>query len=151
MAFVLDVLDPILAAGSMLASDSGVDLSVVSSNELPGVWVCPRALQEAVSNVLDNAIKYVALGHSSHPRVTIEIEPHEKVPGVVKRVTDNGPGIPEKEQKDIFARGYRGELTRSIDGSGIGLDISRPIMTGMGGELRLAETSASGTTFELIL
>lgn len=151
MAFVMDILDPILAAGKMFASESGIDLSVVVSKELPGVWVCPTALQEAVSNVLDNALKYVSLGHSSHPRVTIEIEPHSTVPGVVIRITDNGPGIPEKEQNEIFERGYRGELTRSIKGSGIGLDISRSMITKMGGELRVAETSAEGTTFEFIL
>lgn len=151
MAFVLDILDPILDAGKILASESGIDLTVVASKELPGVWVCPTALQEAVSNVLDNALKYVSLGHSSHPRVIIDIEPHSTVPGVVIRVTDNGPGIPEKERNEIFERGYRGELTRSIVGSGIGLDISRSMIVRMGGELRVAETSSEGTTFEFIL
>jgi signal transduction histidine kinase len=67
---------------------------------------------------------------------------HPAVPGVVIRVSDNGPGIPLDEQNDIFERGRRGERTLQIGGSGIGLDISRSMMTRMGGELRLAGSSA---------
>lgn len=151
MGFVMDILDPILSAGKVLASEKGVDLQIIASSDLPGVWVSPTALQEAVSNVMDNAIKYVTLGQSSYPRVVVEIEQHPTVPGVVIRVSDNGPGIPLEEQNDIFKRGHRGERTLDIEGSGIGLDISRSMMTRMGGELRLAGSSDNGSTFEFIL
>jgi signal transduction histidine kinase len=151
MGFVMDILDPILSAGRVLASEKGVDLQIIASNDLPGVWVSPTALQEAVSNVMDNAIKYVTLGQSSYPRVVVEIDRHPAVPGVVIRVSDNGPGIPLDEQNDIFKRGHRGERTLHIGGSGIGLDISRSMMTRMGGELRLAGSSDNGSTFEFIL
>ena len=153
MSFVMDILEPIFEAAKMLASEVGIEIRVRASNELPGVWVSPTALQEAVSNVLDNALKYVVLGDpSKHPKVTIDILPHSEVPGVVIRISDNGPGIPSEEQEEIFKRGFRGKLTRLIDGSGIGLDISRSMMRKMGGDLQLvASDSENGSIFEFVL
>lgn len=151
MGFIMDILDPIFSASKVLAADRGIDLEVVDHTDLPGVWASPKALQEAVSNVLDNALKYVVLGQANHPRVVVQTEPLSPEKGVVVRISDNGPGIPMEEKDEIFRRGYRGERTLTIDGSGIGLDISRSMMSRMGGELRLAESGMQGSTFEFIL
>ena len=54
-------------------------------------------------------------------------------------VQDNGPGIPPAEKEAVFMRGYRGDATRLVPGSGIGLDISKSMITQMGGILDIAE------------
>jgi signal transduction histidine kinase len=156
MGFVMDILDPIFSGGKGVAADRGIDLQIEASDELTGVWTNPKALQEAVANVLDNAIKYVVFGQSTYPRVVVQVDPilsadrHE--PGIRLRISDNGPGVPVEERDAIFFRGYRGERTRSaVDGSGIGLDISQSMVARMGGELRLVKTSHEGSTFEFIL
>jgi signal transduction histidine kinase len=151
MAFVTDILDPILRNYEILASTDSIDLKLVMSDELPGVWINSRLLQEAVSNVLDNALKYVKLGSANNPKVTVEVQPHPSVPGVIIRISDNGPGISEEEQDDIFQRGYRGKRTISIPGSGIGLDISRSMLSRMGGDLTLIKSSPKGSIFEFVL
>lgn len=157
MGFVMDILEPILDAGKVFASEQGITLEIRAASDLPGVWVHPKALQEAFSNVLDNALKYVALGSNSSGdnntlRVVVEAQRHSPEPGVVLAISDNGPGISSEDVPSIFERGYRGTRTLSLEGSGIGLDIARSMLARMGGELRLRETSMTrGTVFEIVL
>mmetsp|Transcript_4656 Transcript_4656/g.6745 ORF Transcript_4656/g.6745 Transcript_4656/m.6745 type:complete len:575 (+) Transcript_4656:63-1787(+) len=152
MGFVSDVLSPILEAGKAIAFEKGIDFQLSVSEDLPGVWLRPKALQEAVANLLDNALKYVVLGHSSNPSIRVVIDelptPEQ---GVSVRISDNGPGVPPIEKEKIFARGYRGERTSTIDGTGIGLDITRSMVSSMGGNINLANASDEGSTFEILL
>ena len=65
MTFPQDVLGPIVYAAQAISLEQGIDFDAVGFDpdaELPGVSVCPKWLQEAVSNLLDNAIKYAPLG-----------------------------------------------------------------------------------------
>jgi signal transduction histidine kinase len=151
MGFVMDILDPIFAASKALASERGINLEIESSDDLCGVWVRPKALQEAVSNVLDNALKYVVLGETRHPKVTVRVQACTSEPGIRVRIEDNGPGIPTQEREAIFHRGYRGTRTETIDGTGIGLDISRSMILAMGGKLVLVDSINQGSTFDILL
>jgi len=147
MAFVDDVLEPIVSAFRAIAEDQRIEFvvesPVVPVDELPGVTVCPSALQEAVSNLLDNAFKYVVTGNNTnrrHPRVRLCMKPNEagEEAGVTILVQDNGPGISAEEREKIFQRGYRSPRTSSsVDGSGIGLDIAKSLVDRMGGRLRV--------------
>ena len=133
--------------------------------ELPGVSVNPKLLQEAVVNVLDNAIKYVSYGENgvqgienSNPKIRVTLAPNgdDIPPGVTILIEDNGPGIRSEDEKVIFERGYRGEYTNSLTkGSGIGLDISRELIAAMGGSLELLTNDHSrylqGTVMRFIL
>ena len=167
MSFLPDVLQPILSPSKAMATDLGIDLEVIGDGddaELPGVNVCPKHVQEAVVNILDNAIKYVTLGQNSVPgvknespriRVTLESNDDGLPPGVTILVEDNGPGIPMEERDAIFERGYRGGNTNVLTtGMGIGLDISQEMIAGMGGSLELVQNQLEhlqGTVMRLIL
>lgn len=78
-------------------------------------------VQEAVSNVLDNALKYVRANEESHdtestPAVTVVLEAHENAVAVVVR--DSGRGFEESELESVFKRGFRGRASganRPID------------------------------------
>lgn len=148
MTFVADVLDPIVSAFRAISSERGIYFEVVEDSiELPGVMAAPKSLQEAISNVLDNAFKYVVLPKEGSPflknpspHVRVRMLPNKGETGVTILVEDNGPGITSSSDREsIFNRGFRGESTSFIDGSGIGLDISRTLIERMGGVLDLAD------------
>ena len=156
MSFVPDVLESTFSPCQSMARDMGINMEIIGIGddvELPGVKIVPRLLQEAVINVLDNAIKYVKLGkdgkagiENESPMIRVTLKPNEgdEPVGVTILVEDNGPGIPKDEIDTIFDRGYRGINTSNTTvGSGIGLDISKEMMGKIGGNLDLVEKKGS--------
>jgi len=110
----------------------------------------PSELRTAISNVLDNAVKYSA---GREINVTVEVAiPDEK--NVQVRVRDSGVGIPPDELKRIFKRFYRvpGRTLSQIKGTGLGLFIVRSIAKAHGGRV-FAESGgeARGTTITIEL
>lgn len=115
----------------------------------PRVDADPEELRTAVSNILDNAIKY----STGHVDIAVQIEiPDEK--RVVLRVRDQGVGIPADALKRVFRRFYRvpGRPSSQVKGTGLGLFIVRAIARAHGGKV-FAESAgwSYGTTitFEL--
>jgi signal transduction histidine kinase len=117
-----------------LAEEVGVALSVGkvatvtldANRELVG---------QALSNVVDNAIKYAA-GSGDAPSVRVSL-----VRGggdVVLEVADNGPGVPPEDLERVTERFVRLEQSRSQPGSGLGLSLTRAVMEFHGGRLELS-------------
>lgn len=97
----------------------------------------PFALRRALTNVIDNAIKY---GGNAKVKVS-------SCQGVVEIVVDdNGPGIPDGELDEVFAPFYRLERSRSREtgGAGLGLSIARTIAHAHGGEIILSNRAGGG-------
>lgn len=165
MTFVTDVLDPIFETYATIASEQGISFEVMveDEEELPGVMTAPKSLQEAVSNVFDNAFKYVKLPKMNSPftrnpnpcvrvRVFANQRDGERPGGVTISVEDNGPGVPEEDYERIFDRGYRSERTAAlVEGTGIGLAIARALMRRMGGNLDMGVGSLDGTVVKFSL
>jgi two-component system, OmpR family, sensor histidine kinase SenX3 len=108
----------------------------------------PGGLRTAISNLLDNAIKYSA--------ENVEISVHLEIPDglVLLRVTDRGVGIPAEELKRIFKRFYRvpGRNSFKIKGTGLGLFIVRAVAKAHGGKAyATSDGEGLGTTFTLEL
>lgn len=97
---------------------------------------------EALSNVLDNAIKYTKEG-----TITVTVHSYEMFACV--EVSDTGIGIKEKEHAKVFQRFYRGEEVLDENGVGIGLYLARQIMQQQGGYIRLISRPSKGTSFGL--
>jgi signal transduction histidine kinase len=89
---------------------------------------------QALSNVVDNAIKYSA-GTSAAPAVSVSLERAGDELRVV--VDDNGPGIPEEDRERVTERFVRLETSRSRPGSGLGLSLAKAVMKFHGGRLDL--------------
>jgi two-component system phosphate regulon sensor histidine kinase PhoR len=72
---------------------------------------------------------------------------------VLLSVADNGPGIAPREQKRVFDKFYRGSdpLSRSIEGTGLGLSMVKHIVTGHGGKVSVASDLGHGATFTIAL
>lgn len=105
----------------------------------------PKWTEEAVCNLLDNAIKYTPSGGS----VTVEVENYELFSAV--RVRDTGPGIPEGEQAKIFGRFHRAPGAYQAEGVGIGLYLTREIAERQGGYVKVESTPGTGSVFSLYI
>ncbi|HTV49925.1 MAG TPA: HAMP domain-containing sensor histidine kinase [Steroidobacteraceae bacterium] len=91
-------------------------------------------LAQAVNNLIDNALKYVADGG----RVRVEVEPRPgNMVGIV--VADDGPGIPDPEKPKATQRFYRGDASRGTPGVGLGLPLVEAIAKLHGGSLELSD------------
>eukprot|EP00804_Cyclotella_cryptica_P028139 CCRYP_011011-RB/>CCRYP_011011-RB protein AED:0.05 eAED:0.05 QI:761/1/1/1/0/0/3/817/436 len=168
MAFPQDILGPIVYSFQAISRESGIDLEIEGFDqdaEVPGVTVCTKYLVEAVTNVLDNAIKYAPSkrrgrgrpSKNSLPKIKVSLSPNEPPleAGVTLYIEDNGPGIEKEDMERVFERGYRGrQVQGKIDGNGLGLGMSMGIIRKMGGMLDLLEDGPShlgGATIRIIL
>ena len=105
----------------------------------------PKWTEEALCNLLDNAVKYTPAGGE----VAVEVHPYELFTAVTVR--DTGPGIPESEQAGIFRRFYRAPGAWQAEGLGIGLYLTRQIAVGQGGYVRVKSAPGAGSTFGLYM
>lgn len=101
--------------------------------------------REVLINILDNAIKY------SPPRSNIDIHLEETEMYTVICVSDQGMGIHTEEINQIFQRFYRSPDTKSIEGSGIGLYLSRLILEKEHAYITVESTVKKGSTFKIWL
>jgi two-component system OmpR family sensor kinase len=104
----------------------------------------PADTYDAVSNLMENAIKY---GRGTRVLVSARSERGS----VVVRVTDGGPGISDAERDRIFERFYRGVESDGTSGSGLGLAIAARAAERLGGRVVLEESRPGSTTFTLIV
>ncbi len=103
-----------------------------------------RWTAEAIFNILDNAVKY----SSPEGNVRIVLQKYEMFARL--DISDNGIGIAPEETEKIFQRFYRGKNTVDYEGVGIGLYLSRKIVSDQGGYIKVM-SSASKTTFSIFL
>lgn len=105
----------------------------------------PKWTEEAIYNLLDNAVKYTPPGGAVS--VTAVVYPMFSA----VHVRDTGPGIGEEEQPRVFQRFYRGAAYRDTEGVGIGLYLVRQIAEGQGGYTKLTSKVGAGSTFSIYL
>ena len=109
-------------------------------------------LQQVLLNILSNAVKYTGVG--GHIELTIEELPRDGHYARYKfTVADNGMGMSEEYQKHIFEPFTRAEnsVTNKVQGTGLGMAITKSIVSMMGGAISFTSTLNKGTTFEVIL
>jgi two-component system sensor histidine kinase SenX3 len=104
-------------------------------------------LVSAVSNLIDNAVKYSEKGDN----VTVRVSPADETVDI--SVSDEGIGIPPSDIDRIFERFYRVDRARSrgTGGTGLGLSIVRHVMNNHGGSVNVTSQEGEGSTFMLTL
>lgn len=166
---VSDIMDFSKARSGELAVDLGaVDLCVAVSesllllapvvgakplrlaNEVPGNFPLARAdetrLAQVLQHVVGNAIKFTESGE-------VRVQATRSEGRLVVLVSDTGPGIPDHKVHTVFAAFEQGDgsTTRMHGGTGLGLAFVRQLMELQGGTVKVAKTSAGGTTIALEL
>jgi len=112
------------------------------ADPLPLVRMDVERITEVLLHLLDNAAKY------SPPETPIQITAELRNGEVVTSVADHGPGIDNMEQEMIFEKFYRGRNQRMvIQGTGMGLAISRAIVELHGGEIGVVSQAGRGSVF----
>jgi two-component system phosphate regulon sensor histidine kinase PhoR len=129
----------------LAAKTKGHDLRVQIDPAVPPVPGNADYLERAVTNLLDNAIKYTPPGG----RITITAGRDGDC--VLIEVTDNGIGIPAEDQPRIFERFYRVDRSRSreMGGTGLGLSIVKHVAQVHRGNVEVSSSPGQGSTFRL--
>ena len=125
------------------AKEKGISI-VAESKDADAVFDS-KWTEEAIFNLLDNAVKYTPSGGE----VRISVTSYELFSAV--HISDTGPGIPEEEQPKVFQRFYRGMEHQTEEGVGIGLYLVRQIAEGQGGYVKVTSEKDTGSTFSLYL
>lgn len=113
-------------------------------DDVPAIWVDALQLDQAITNVVENALRFAPPGTS----VTVTVVPWHG--GIEIRIADRGPGIPAEDREHVFeAFVRRGD--RSPGGSGLGLAIARAVVVAHGGRITVQETPGGGCTVVLEL
>ena len=109
--------------------------------------ISPPLLEQALVNLIDNAVKY------SEPRAEVAVEVTETETELVIRVRDRGCGIEKKYLPQLFSRFFRVDKARSrkLGGTGLGLAIVKLIIQVHGGRVSVESTPGKGSTFSLHL
>ncbi|MEM7049478.1 MAG: ATP-binding protein [Acidobacteriota bacterium] len=130
---------------SEAAESQGVTLSsrVVAA---PSVVADRIALQRAVANLVDNALKFTPDGGTVEVGVESYGEDH-----VVLFVEDSGPGVPEADRPKIFERFYRADASRQKSGHGLGLSYVKAAVKANGGRVAVTCPPQGGSRFEIRL
>ncbi|MBM3271048.1 MAG: HAMP domain-containing histidine kinase [Candidatus Sericytochromatia bacterium] len=125
--------------------DAAPEIEIEAAAGLPRALADPDAAQQAIANLVHNALKYggdppevgVGISHG-HGRVRVA-------------VLDRGPGIPPEQRESVFDPYVRvgQEITRTSQGLGLGLALVRAYMRGQGGTVVLKDRPGGGSVFEL--
>jgi two-component system, OmpR family, sensor histidine kinase SenX3 len=141
--FVHDAADRVRPA----AEQRGIEIDVAAVPARLSVVGDRRQLVSAVTNLLDNAVKY------SEPGSTVHVTSRTDGRWVDVAVRDRGIGIPRRDLERIFERFYRVDRARSREtgGTGLGLAIVRHVASNHRGEIRVDSREGAGSTFTLRL
>ena len=107
--------------------------------------VDPNRIQQALANLLDNAVKYTR----EHGRISIECSSSDDT--VQVRIKDDGIGIPVAEQARIWDRLYRGDKSRGHRGLGLGLSLVKAVVEAHGGRVTVESAEGAGSEFSVSL
>ncbi|MDR1816304.1 MAG: cell wall metabolism sensor histidine kinase WalK [Clostridiales Family XIII bacterium] len=104
-------------------------------------------MEQVIHNILSNAIKYT----NERGRIDVDLLPLDNCIQIV--ISDNGVGIPEKDQARVFERFFTVDKarSRSLGGTGLGLAISKQIIEGHGGTIGIESKAGKGTTVTVTL
>ncbi|MBN2212520.1 MAG: PAS domain S-box protein [Sedimentisphaerales bacterium] len=145
--------DIVTAAAGLLepqAQDKGIHLEVIWECSDRRVQTDPTRLKQCLINLLGNAVKFTDEGYV---RLRIQKEQHDDAGWYLLHVEDSGIGI-EPEKQEIVFEAFKqadGSTVRRFGGTGLGLTITRELITMLGGTIRLESEYGQGSVFTLSL
>lgn len=144
---IAGIIPDIVARLSPLAETRGASFEVAIPAVVPAVEASIVLVESAIDGVVNNAIKYAG----GLIRIAVKAERRRNHGVVIVTVSDKGPGVPRPERHKLFEPFYRGSraIQSGVQGTGIGLYLSRRIARLYGGDARARFPADGGTTIEL--
>ena len=144
---ISEVIDNVLSTHRYQIINSGFDIQTDIRPCLPSVLIDRDAMSQALSNLLDNAIKYS--GKVKQISITAKVLRSD----LSIEITDHGIGIPRAEQAKIFEKFYRvgNGLVHDVKGSGLGLALVKHIIEAHKGTISVESDVGKGTRFTILL
>lgn len=143
----VDVADECVSLLTPVAAQSGIRLVLEKQAAADrSIWVTVdrQRLKQVLLNLISNGIKY----NGEHGSVSVSFERAERDQRLKIHVTDTGPGIAPEQMEQLFAPFERlGAEGSEIEGTGLGLALSKPLMEAMGGSISVASEPRRGSTF----
>jgi len=126
-----DLVREVVAKVMPTALTNGLKINLHCDENIPLVLIDGRRIGRAISNIIDNSMKFV------NSDGIIDITVLKKEDGVEISITDNGTGVSDNEMGEIFERFYRTDKSRNREtgGSGLGLAITKQIVEIHGGKI----------------
>jgi len=141
-----EVITRVLKRFDGILEDKALTLEQDIAPDLPCIHVSAGRVDQVISNLIDNAVKYT-------PKGTITVRAVADDHQVTISIGDSGIGMLPQEQKGLFTKFYRAQndLTRQIEGTGLGLAIAKSIVEQYGGRIWVQSTWEEGSTFSFSL
>jgi signal transduction histidine kinase len=142
-----EVIENVLSSYRYQITNSGFDIQTNTQPDLPSVFIDRDAMAQAISNLLDNAIKYS--GAVKQLSITTATLPSN----LSIEIADHGIGIPRDEQAKIFEKFYRvgNGLVHDVKGSGLGLSLVKHIIEAHKGTISVESDVGKGSRFTILL
>ncbi len=149
---ILEVIRPIYQSFLPLAEKKGIQLGFKHRKDLPYFFFDKNKVEKVVYNILSNALKFTSVGSVQCEVSSIVLDKPNKLPAtncLLLTVKDTGFGIPQSEVPKIFDRFYQVDAssTRTGEGTGIGLALTKELVELMGGEIEVESELGLGTKF----
>jgi signal transduction histidine kinase len=142
-----EVIDNVLSTHRYQIINSGFTVQTDIQSDLPPVLIDRDAMTQAISNLLDNAIKYS--GEIRQLSITAKMLGSD----LSIEIADRGVGIPRAEQAKIFEKFYRvgNGLVHDVKGSGLGLSLVKHIIEAHNGTISVESDVGKGSRFTILL
>ncbi|SDS23968.1 PAS domain S-box-containing protein [Polaribacter sp. KT25b] len=122
---------------------NGQIITLQYENSIIKVVLDPKLLKHIIHNLLSNAIKY----SEENQEIIIKVTPNNKLVNI--KIIDQGIGIPQEDQANMFQRFYRADNAANIQGTGLGLNIVKQYTDLMDGTINFKSELNKGSTFYL--
>lgn len=145
------VVDDAVEHARPIIDRAGFVLERSDADDIPPVLADETALKQSLGNLLSNAVKYGLPGR--WVKLEVAATNGDEKPEVEISVHDRGPGVPPKEVRSIFEPYYRSvsATDSKVPGSGLGLNLAKRMVHGMGGRLTLRSVPGQGSVFTIHL
>src|SRR5690349_1105460 len=142
-----EVIANVLSSYRYQITNSGFDVQTNMQPDLPPVVIDRDAMSQAISNLVDNAIKY------SREVKQLSIKTETLGSDLSIEIADRGIGIPRAEQEKVFEKFYRvgNGLVHDVKGSGLGLSLVKHIIEAHKGTISVESDTGKGSRFTILL
>jgi len=142
-----DLCKEVIKEIEFMRQQKNISLILKLDNKFCALKTDANLLKEILNNLLINAIKYSA------DKGRVELEVHQEKNRVLFRVSDNGLGIPKREQLRIFSKFFRASniVKKDLNGTGLGLYFVKKTMDLLGGKIDFSSEENVGTVFYFYL